>query len=178
MQAYANMHGYMRLPEPIWSNIILPYLGLHDAMALRLINSSSHRAFYHFIEKYCTFIRFCIETIANETTFNNAKVSFQRQIARAYTFLAQNLQIDDFYELQCSKPTDAVCDLMTVWITLLTGRKHQYPIRDFLHCTDYVTPLRDISSSAENSAMLRSFKSAYSSEHFEGESSVCEVFWK
>ena len=79
------MDGYLGLPVSIWGNLILPFLGIHDALSLKLLNRYSSQAFPRFLGNYLSFATQCKNTTLNLPLYIQAKAEERvKALAAAY----------------------------------------------------------------------------------------------
>lgn len=172
------MDGYLGLPVAIWSNLILPYLGMHDALSLKLLNKYSVQAFPRFLDSYLSFTSQCKDSTLSLPLYIQAQAEFQRLSSLAYDYLSQNTDrrnIAEIRTLNC--PTQSMLDTMEIWITFLTGHKPKDIVREFRLCTDYVQSLRTLTKVPDR-AQMKTFLTAHNSQELNRMSLGCGVFVK
>jgi len=172
------MDGYLGLPVSIWGNLILPFLGIHDALSLKLLNRYSSQAFPRFLGNYLSFATQCKNTTLNLPLYIQAKAEVQRLSSLAYDYLCQNTDKRNILEMKSVKiPHPSMRDTMEIWVTFLTGHRPQDPVREFRGCSDYIQPLQTLAK-VPDKALMRAFLAAHSSQDLNRISLACAVFGK
>ena len=92
--------GYLGLPVSIWSNVILPYLGIHDALSLKLLNRYSSQAFPRFLGNYLSSATQSKDSTLSLPLFIQAKAEVQRLSSLAYDYLRLNTNRSNIVEIR------------------------------------------------------------------------------